>query len=681
MKFLGKSAVSSVLLVAAVLLIGVVAVFALLILQIRPEETQVRPPGDLSPVENLIYICLDDSVERAFITLGKQGGMLYSGDAFFDPDSPTEGNALPLSKEDFVAYWHFMHSNNYCTGDCSFGSMAKPLDELKVDIEEYISYSMLGCVIERWEHGDDYRMTIKQLPNVEVLFVSNRVRVKAEFPVDVSVRGDGAVREISTFETELDLDFKKIYEAAEAIAGYQMRTRSLEQAMLNLIWMYSDTDSDALPPMYEVSLFDYSPTYWNVNYVESLLKGLMSAYLNQVSVKGSKNFREPELPDVESTVMQNFLNWDLSAKRSLIQNYDIDVFYNPAWEPFVSFFPHEGFLMPETTRFDGNPFLMLTGIVGMVKYKFNYQVSFPVLVQINDPRALGGEGYSFRLALEGNIRNNEVLEEGGGISIIAGAGSVLCNKEQWAGSYEIEVKDENSQPLEGVSLVASAIGESCGLGITDSSGRIVTALPKESVVTLEGFKQGYFVRPSLANTKHIGAKYHLNGFAEKEIEVSAEKLVFSSQDLKDRNYQAGIRQQIGSEESLLFMMQNVEDEQYFVALSPEQGEPATTSALLVPGTYEVFAIIIHEEEIVIPEEQKLLYTLDELVLEKYPLSIVNIKEGELFEITAPALYSSDTIHMLIPATEPPKSYNELESLAILQEWINEESERFMPRLR
>jgi len=686
LKSKNKKAVSSVLLVAAVLLIGVVVVFSILFFQVRREETRIRAPGELAPVEDLVLMCLDEASERTFITLGQRGGLIFPSEAMFDPSKPTEGNALAISDEDFVAYWHFMYSNNYCTSDCSFGSMAKPLDELKEDIEEYLSYSLVSCVLERWNLGDDFRMTIKNVPETEVFFVNRQIRVKAMFPLEVAVRADNTLRQLSDFETVVDLDFKEVYETAQKLAGYQIRTRSLEQAMLNLIWMYSDVDSAALPPQYHVSLFEFSPTYWDADYVKSFMKALMASYLNQVTVKDSKNFRSPELPETEKTVMQGSLVWDLDGRGSPVRNYEIDFFYNPAWEPFVSFYPMEGFLMPETARIDTNPLMILTGIAGLVKYKFNYQVSFPVLVHIKDPSAFGGDGYTFRLALEANIRNNDVLEQDGGISISARTGSVLCNKNHWAGSYEFAVQDENSEPLGGVVLFASGIGESCELGVTDSSGRIVTTLPAESILTIEGLKQGYFVEPSTANTKVARYRHTLRAFPEKSINVNARKFVFSSRDIKNKDFSAGTIENIQNDETLLLIMQNAANEQYVFTLSAEEGEEASGEALLVPGEYKVFAIVVHERSFVIPEACKpndliCLTKIDEISMERYPVSIFKLEDAGFFEITPEDLYSKSTIDVLIPSTELPQTHDQMQDLPGLQAWVTENAELFMPRFR
>ncbi len=144
----------------------------------------------------------------------------------------------------------------------------------------------------------------------------------------------------------------------------------------------------------------------------------------------------------------------------------------------------------------------LLSFMGIQRYNFAYDASFPVLVEVYDPDAFKGRGFKFNFFLEANVRNNKELESNfmplqyATVPEFSG----LCDlTNRNSGNISVQVRDSiSNSPLDEVSVTVSVAGENCFVGSTNESGVLVTQFPTGTAGAVIGFiKESYITKSAL----------------------------------------------------------------------------------------------------------------------------------------------------------------------------------------
>lgn len=686
-----KNAVSSLIVVLAVVIVSVVVILSIILVTNNMDNQSIR---DVTAVDNLVYSCFESSLIDGLILLGKNGGWLDYSVFEVNQESPTEGNVLPVSDTEYVPYWFYMSDNNLCDQDCSFSTMSRNLSDIERDLQIYVSEKTKKCFSDNYDSEDhssiyyNYDVQLNDEPVVDIIFKNKEVIADLFFPITITEKGTENIKIREQYSVNVDVPFKEMYELSQKIVLYNEYSRKLDAIFLQLVSLYSGLNENLLPPPYELTVLDVSPVIWDIKSIKDKISySLLPSYLNQLEINNSKNQDVINLPEIEKEAFEDLLLWDL--KDSRISNYVVDLTYNPKWKPFISFDPYQGYIYPMDVEADNNFFTGMLGLTGIKKYDVNYDVSYPVLVELKDEKAMSNQGYTFRFALEANIRNTEIMTSEGVYST-ADVPSTLCDKDLWSEeTYSIKVVDQNNNPVNDVSLTLSAFSDSCFLGKTDNNGKLETALP-EGIFTIDGEKQGYVILSHLVEVPFdlVDENYKLIAYPEKEIIFKVGKETITDDKLDEKNFDNSLGS-FDIDEIGTIIMTNKDNQKYVYSFNINSMQIDEKIAL-VPGNYSIYAIVIYNNTVTIPEEclfPKMLSAdsplcsqkTEALTVDNYPVSILIFDEQtELVEITPEKLYSSNSIELSLPVLPKPTDFESLNRLNELNRWIESNPEEFMP---
>lgn len=438
-----------------------------------PASVSEVVPEEAAPVKVYVEGCLNQLAARALVLAGEQGGYV-DADKWainYRPNNPTDGTGVYFTS--LVPYWFFLDSDNDCTGSCAFSTRKPNLyktegePSIQGQVELYITENLAEC-LNGFDSFQQYTVTETAEPQLSSEIGSRNIRYTLKLPLDIEI-GDTKSK-ISNFMTDIDIALPGIYSYSEDLTSAQRNQCFLEHHALEMINVFSGAESERLPPMTDMR-FDSKGTTWLVGDTRDHLEQVLQGYTGLLQAYKSLNFHEIKVPDTvpnSGTINRMYSNMIIPLSAP---DYNVYLTYLDSW-PIYFDIGRSGLIRPNSYVV---PFLGL----GMQKYEFNYDLSWPVVVEVNDPKALNGQGYSFKFALEGNIRNNQCLETDFNpieASAINGA-SMLCNENQKnSGLINFNVIDEEGSPVSAAYLTFTS-DDSCPIGATDESGALSERLP------------------------------------------------------------------------------------------------------------------------------------------------------------------------------------------------------------
>ncbi len=439
------------------------------------------------PVQDFINSCLADVGEQGLQLIGDHGGYTTLNNVpniQTDPFETTESDALMFDKEGAygVPYWWYMKAKNECKGSCEFASKRPYLHKregspsIEGQLEQYIEANLMPCFKSFSSFKEqNIAVTTEEKPDVTVVVTADDVVLGLSQTFEAE-RG-GQTNTLTEFATPLDVRLKDAYDLATNITVLEAENAFLGQHVRELITAFSRTESDALPPVSSIE-FELGPgTSWVKYSVEQRIIQLLQSYVPLLQVFGTSNYRPLEAPDGlknEATVINALNRNAVIPQLRPWPEFEARFTYLDTWKLYFDlnckgqYCKPEGFLNTVFTYF------------GIQRYNFAYDVSYPALVELREPGALNGRGFSFRFALEGNLRNNEpVTSEWEALPPgPAQEGSLFCDEDQRT-SGVVNVTVHNSLTLEpaDASILYECGTESCALGET-FNGKLTTRFPQ-----------------------------------------------------------------------------------------------------------------------------------------------------------------------------------------------------------
>jgi hypothetical protein len=505
-----------------------------------------------------------------------------------------------------------------------------------------------------------FNIEILSAPETTTLVGESEVSVFIDYPIKIT--REDVEHEIENFFVALPVSLKRIYEFAVEITETQNQNKFLERQALNLITAFSALDSDSLPPKTEVEFNFMGGTIWSKSKTKESVENILSSYVSAIQIPFTQNYEQRFFPgeDIRTAfyAMEPPVNLDLKYEDMAVR-FD----YLGWWPIYFDLNCNGDLCMPESAN---NPLL---SVVGLQRYDFVYDISFPVVVDITEPDAFFEEGYSFKFALEANLRNNEAItSEFPGYDVgFESARTQLCDLEMRnSGDITIKTKDRYSKsPIPEVDVVYTCGTESCPIGRTDDNGNLIEKFPVCTGGIISFINQDYMFTAQAFNTK-----------SKKEDLVVAEAYRFTDINMTAMKW----RYDLGTKELGFNPVDLEQDEQLMITLNRVQedtgedkvssiaefwGNQTQSSEILriVPGLYEVEGNMILNRLVVIPEDKRragggfiagLLggdeeFTIPEVRFEDgYPsggLSLV--KKTGYMEISADYLYNSKEIRFFV----------------------------------
>ncbi|MFA6072546.1 MAG: hypothetical protein WC758_00335 [Candidatus Woesearchaeota archaeon] len=414
-----KGQVTLFIILGLVILI-IIGVFLFLISQKKleniPGEDVFKQDYDakLAPMHYDVVFCLDKLGKESLIKIGSNAGYLEVQPELYAYDRYVEhtNNALELfpKSEIVIPYWKYIQGPPDCTSCVEvqkIPNLEGSYDSIQQQIERYIEQNLVSCM----KNFSDYKadLTITYLtPNVTVQFRDENTFIGLTWPINVIFPNDAKSESLKYFSTTLDLKMKKMYDLAVATL-FQMEmiedVRAFEYFTSDVLTFYSFGGENAdIPPVAGPTVIGISSQkHWLLRDVKETLKTAISENVNYMQVIGSKDSFYPyEMDAIDRTTYAKLQN-KIYGDEEYISSTRIRFNYFPNWPMYVSVNPGGEVIMPKSTGIINLLFLQL----GSTSYEFAYDISYPVLVTLEDDEAFKGEGYLFQYPFEVNIRNNK----------------------------------------------------------------------------------------------------------------------------------------------------------------------------------------------------------------------------------------------------------------------------------
>ena len=609
-------------------------------------------PKEAEPIREFVTSCITQTATNALLLMGEQGGYTTTQHLSQNPQMPTESQTISMSLP--TPYWWHLRSPNNCMGinACKFESLRPalfrindPKKSMESQLDNYVAQKLRDCTNKFREFTSMGFSIDEQTPQVITTVTNDDILFVVTYPL--TIKKNSRVVSLTKYYTRIPLRLKEIYNLATRITNAQSNYSFLESNTMELINIFSAPDKDKLPPIAE-SEFRVSPLFWLKSDVRKRVEEMLQNYVPFLQVQDSLNYNRIVVEQegkYENVVQRIYDNMILPLEGA--QGKRVDFSYFDIWPIYLDINAGAELVMAESIYSGPLQF-------GLSRYSTAYHISYPVLVDVYDPQALNFKGYSFKFALESNIRNNEPLNVS--YTPLQAAEvvdqSLLCDpRNRKSGTITIRVNEAGTKkPAADVQILFSA-GEDCFIGVTDSKGILEAKFPIAAGEV------------TLLSERHLGKKIALTTSKNpKEIAI----------DLVSKR-----EKKVMVQKKVIRKLYNFEtDESYWGPLDPtptdlfrdeeaviimerkgEQGdEPFTTlvhslgkkiqNITLVPGTYQVSGVLISHKPITIEPQkrsvdaalgliEKEYYVPEEpLEIEDYPSGGVEFGEDEAASLTA-----------------------------------------------
>ncbi|MBI2545795.1 hypothetical protein HYV81_01305 [Candidatus Woesearchaeota archaeon] len=428
-------------------------------------EEQQEIPSQFNAVQVFVENCAAKVAEEGLVRIGQTGGYIEPrryGIAS-DPAEPTEGRAVrfdPSNEDTAIAYWWHFKSNNLCTKNCQCGSerpnLRKNQGEPSIEgqLGRYINENLGNC-LQGFRSLKQDGFVVQELgpATSNVIVAGDGVSVILNYPISVVL--ENSEISMKQFTASVNVPIARLYEFASKITNTEIKYPFLERWTLEQVTAFGlGPDAEALPPT-AASVFDPSkkPEYWQKSDAKNLMQFSILPYYTQfLQVWRTSNYDERGGYYQKATVPVNETYADLKV-----------TFEYLSWWPIYFDIKGRGvrgdFIGPETAGITG-----LFSWLGLQRYNFYYDVSYPVRIDIYDPAALNNRGYHFMFNLESNVRGNKPLNcTGTGLpATLPPTGTLLCDPRLFCANVSIATSSGNlSQDAE---IAYGHEGEACSVG-------------------------------------------------------------------------------------------------------------------------------------------------------------------------------------------------------------------------
>jgi len=474
---------------------------------VRPKVAEL--PSEVQPLRDFVDSCIRRLATDGLRKIGDSGGYIDTKFLSVDSMSPTDGEGVQLSpgKQPTIAYWWYLSSKNKCVPpDCLFDSKRPPLYRsggslsIEAQLDDYITKNMRGC-LGNFEDFKKRGCNVEERgePKVTANVAKDDVFFVGKYPLRATCGQQSY--DVDEFYVTIDLNLREIYNLATEITNFQSQYRLLEEVTKQLIYTFSELDSEKLPPPRALQVGPPMPSmFWIKFEVERKLRMILESYIHFIQTSSVRNY-DYVLPIEETDLERAEIMYNRQYLIPLnVSHPDIEVrfAYFDWWKPYFELSCNGQLCRADS----GTNFQLLPFTIN--RYNFAYDVSFPALVEVRNPDAFNKEGYSFKIFLEANMRDSDVLRaetEPLEFAFVGKAPSIFCDPAQkTSGVVGAQVKD--GKTLKGLNEAAVSYlcgNRNCNIGVT-SNGILNSRYPRCIGGIFRVTKQGYSTYSTLLDT-------------------------------------------------------------------------------------------------------------------------------------------------------------------------------------
>lgn len=678
------------------IIIGIVLLFSTaLIIYIKQSVVEYKPPvevaveqvpTELRPLQTFITECAKSTVLEAVKKAGTQGGYIDTSKISVNDNDPTSGQGISLSpgSDVKIPYWYYMQSPNDCSQDCALATEQPSLyrsagigNSLEEQFDKYVEQRISIC-LSNFEQFKQQGLEIEAgKMKAFTTIAKTDVFVQLDFPITVKLQN--RVETMSKFTARIPVNLGKFYDLAAELTKKEISSGFLSSMALNLIESYSSIDKNKLPPLAD-SVFDRSsPVVWMKKDVKNKLEELLMIYTPAMQAMGTLNFKG-NLYKGNSPLAEGLYNLFILPMNKTY-NANVEFSYLSWWPIYLKVTPSEGeMIKPESA----SGFSLLPALFGITQYKFAYDVSFPVLIQLSDSEALNGEGFIFQFAIESNLRNNDVIQSNATIISYSSRSkqTMVCDDKNFnSEEVTIDVSDSMTKAALEDAIVYLSFGkESCLVGTTtlvNGKGIIKSKMPV-GVGSLIISKEDYLSKTvpfsaSLTEKKEVSAE--LDRFVELNISVARLPVVANTVGgavfwLPQQQTLPDLEATQKAVITLSRIPENNAQEEHVAVVEINGNDTQSKMARIVPGNYKIIGNLFDYQTTIIPESEecypddwydnfglgkKKCITIDEISFDVFPKGGVSI---DSFVIEPETLKNSK--ELVITLVTAPDGYTRTE---------------------
>ena len=358
------------------IIIGLVLVLAVVLVIALKQELVTFKPGEIIPtqkgkVEQFITACIEQVGDDALAKVGAQGGYIDV------PAQITQDANQYLRRSTFLVtpYWAYGPNTNIPS-----------LDFIKQEIDRYMEQNIRGCLLNTDAFTEAYDIIEKSEIKANTEIVESKVLFNVHWNIEIRNKAGDVVTELIDHTGESPVKLKRIHTLASRIVEKEMETLKVEDITQDLLALeHPDVPTAGI----EISC---SKKEWNVNTVKQTILDLLRINIRELQIKGTDIIEYPE----ELTYYQNHYLWDIGED---YYDEDLSVVFNFDQNSPYTFgvTPLSGTKM-KSSQLGGSDMLSFLCIQ---TWKFTYDVSFPVEVNIRDDT-----GYEFTTAFTAHVVQN-----------------------------------------------------------------------------------------------------------------------------------------------------------------------------------------------------------------------------------------------------------------------------------
>jgi len=568
-------------------------------------------PEQFKPIKVFVEECLQNILTEGIEKLGRQGGYIDVSTLNIQPSQPTESDGIDFFADNNlkIPYWWYLSSENdietyQLTSNRPALYRSGGQDSIESQLDKYVESELKTC-LQNFKDFKQFTITEEELPTVRISIRQKDVLAQLYYPL--IVKNEVLVSEINRFDTIVEIGLPEIYQVASNIVNVEMNNSIFELYTMNLIAAFAGLNKNQLPPT-DASEFDPSSfLIWSQTKVKSNIEEMLMAYVPLLQVYGSLNFKFHDFEGDELREALYAMRVIPSYGTSNISflPYNVEFTYINLWPAYLNI---EGrgvdgdIIGPERATVSFFPWLAIN------RFQNYYDISYPMVVEIFDPLAFNGRGFTFLYGIEVNVRDNYPLNISTDEPLTIEMDNIqtyLCKENmKRSGSYKFSVYNKlDGEPVSDIPIYYTC-GDSCMLGLTNSLGELETTLPQCYGGRITTQDNKYFSTPIPLSVKidsEVELEIPLYPILELNATISKKSMTKSGSDWMFNDAKRFLD---WDAESIIYLKRIKADPldrdmtSSFFYLGNES-LPGTVN--LVPGKYEVTIHNLLHKDITIPE--------------------------------------------------------------------------------
>ncbi len=364
------------------IILGIALLLAVVLVIVFREKLTIFKPDQLLPTEtsavaHYIEGCTDTAARDGLAILGSQGGYIWLPGII-------EDNPLAVIDTGIkVPLWQYRTENRIPS-----------IELMQSHLSRYVNENLKTCLGGLSDFKAQYTIVEKGDIQTETTLTSQLVSFKVTYPIDIINKEGKKITDIHDFQVDVPYKLKDMYEVAKAIMEKESADAKLEKITIDLLAL------DSSIPLVGSEL-SCSKKVWLASDVQSKIKTL--ARTNIPSIRVDSTSYDP-VPADQPYVLNHYV-WPVTELT--YPNIRASFTFNDKWPFLFAVRPNTGaFLKSNELKASG-----LASFVCMQQWKFVYDLSFPVMVTVEDAENNFNLNFGIAVMIHNNLPTREPLRE------------------------------------------------------------------------------------------------------------------------------------------------------------------------------------------------------------------------------------------------------------------------------